>query len=70
MRFEVIDDTVFFYKSDKQYRVVTTDVTRLAARPGTRVLALINKDEKRVSMPIDTAVGEIEGYQAVIDSLS
>lgn len=70
MRFEVIDDTIFFYKSDKQYRVVMTDVTRLVARPGTRVLNLIDKDEKKISMPIDTAVGELEGYLALIDSTS
>ncbi len=70
MRFEVIDNTIFFYKSDRQYRVVMTDVTRLVARPGTRVLNLIDKDDKNISMPIHTAVGELEGYQALIDSIT
>ena len=65
MRFELYDNTLYFIDNDKKYTLPNEDIQRLIARPGTRVLRMIDKDGKITSTPLSTAVGEIEGYDLI-----
>lgn len=67
MRFEIRGEEVYFLKEKQQYRVASEDIPRLVARRSTRVLRLIDEKGKMTSLPIDTAIGEIEGYQEVME---
>jgi len=45
-----------------KYTIPNEDIQRLIARPGTRVLRMIDEDNKISSTPLSTPVGEIAGY--------
>ena len=62
MRFEINNKTVLFIKDDKTYTLPSEDIARLIARPGTRVLRVVNDKNEITSMPVSLPIGEIEGF--------
>jgi len=70
MKFEINSDIVYFIKDDTKYTLPDEDLQRLVTRPSTRVLRIIDETGEITSTPLSTAVGEIEGYQLLIDTAS
>ena len=70
MRFEITNDTVTFILNDKTFTLPDEDLQRLVARPGTRVLRMVDEEGNVTSTPLSTAVGEVEGYQLLVDTAS
>ena len=68
MRFIYTNKNVILEDGNKSYIIPTADIQRLLIRPGTRVLRFEEKGEM-VSVPLSTAVGEIEGYTLLEDAL-
>ena len=68
MRFIYTNKNVVLEDGSKNYIIPTTDIQRLLMRPGTRVLRFEQEGEI-VSVPLQTAVGEIEGYTLLEDAL-
>jgi len=62
MKFELDNNTLYLLKNDIKYTIPNKDIQRLIARPGTRVLRMIDEDNKISSTPLSTPVGEIAGY--------
>ena len=62
MKFEINDETVLFIKDNKTYTLPSEDIARLIARPGTRVLRVVNDKDEITSMPVSLPIGEIEGF--------
>ena len=61
MQFKLQDNKLTFHDQNKSFIIPIEDVQRLISRPGTRVLR-IKTDDGFKSMPLPTAIGEIEGF--------
>ena len=70
MQFKIENNRLTFTLDDKTYTLPDEDLQRLVARPGTRVLRMLDEEGKVTSTPLSTAVGEIEGYQLLVDAAS
>ena len=68
MRITYTNKNVILEDGNKSYIIPTTDIQRLLIRPGTRVLRF-EKEGEMMSVPLPTAVGEIEGYTLLEDAL-
>jgi len=68
MKFEFNNNTLYLIQDTTTYTIPTEDIQRLIARPGTRVLRFKEKG-KTVSIPLTTAIGEIEGYSCLEETL-
>lgn len=62
MQFQLQNGTVTLIVDQTTYTIPTEDVARLVMRPGTRVLRFTKEGEVS-SIPLTTAVGEIEGFE-------
>jgi len=69
MKFEQNNNTIFLIQEDTKYAIPNEDIQRLLARPGTRVLRMIDEEGNVTSTPLATAVGEIEGYALLKEAL-
>ena len=69
MHFVYTENTRTFHDGSKSYTVPTEDIERLLMRPGTRVLRFTT-DEGIESIPLKTAVGEIEGFKTLQEKFS
>jgi len=70
MKFKINDGTVHFIKDNKTYTLPSEDIARLIARPGTRVLRVVNDKDEVSSMPLAVAIGEIEGFELLTKKFS
>ena len=70
MKFEINNSKLTFTLDDKIFTVPDEDLQRLVARPGTRVLRMVDEEGNVTSTPLSTAVGELEGYQLLVDAAS
>jgi len=61
MKFIYRDQHFILVDAQKEYTLPDEDIARLLSRPGTRVLRYIDEDTIK-SMPLKTAIGEIEGF--------
>lgn len=68
MRFIYTNQQIILEDGNKNYKVPFNDLERLLMRPGTRVLRFEEEGEI-VSIPLTTAIGEIEGYSLLQDAL-
>jgi len=68
MRFTYTNKIVILEDGKRRYIIPTIDIQRLIMRPGSRVLRFEEKGEM-VSVPLSSAVGEIEGYALLQDAL-
>ena len=62
MKFIYRDQHYILIDDQKEYLLPNEDISRLIARPGTRVLRYIDTDTIK-SMPLKTTIGEIEGFE-------
>jgi len=61
MRFIYEREEIFLEDEKRRYSIPKDDLPRLLMRPGTRVLRFEEEGEV-ISLPLSTAVGEIEGF--------
>ena len=69
MKFERNENTIYLIQKETKYTIPNEDIQRLIARPGTRVLRMVDKEGNVTSTPLSTAVGEIEGYAVLKEAL-
>jgi len=69
MKFIYVDHTVTLIDGANNYIIPPEDIERLLIRPGTRVLRFKEGDEVQ-SIPLKTAVGEIEGFEILKEAFS
>jgi len=69
MKFIYVDHTVTLVDGPNNYIIPPEDIERLLMRPGTRVLRFKEGDEVQ-SIPLKTAVGEIEGFEILKENFS
>ncbi len=62
MKFIYNGTNIILEDDTKSYVIPFNDIARLLMRPGTRVLRFEEKGEM-ISIPLSTAIGEIEGYE-------
>jgi len=68
MRFIYEREQVVLEDGAARYTIPKSDIARLLMRPGTRVLRF-EKEGEVVSIPLATAIGEIEGYDLLPELL-
>ena len=66
MRFIYTNKNIILEDGNKSYIIPETDIQRLLLRPGTRVLRF-EREGEIISIPLSTAIGEIEGYTLLQD---
>ena len=70
MKFQQIEGAFYFIDEKGTYRVQDEDIQRLKLRPGTRVLRFLDENDEMVALPLTIAVGEVEGFNVMVNSIS
>ncbi len=68
MKFTYTNQQLILEDDHKSYHIPSSDIQRLISRPGTRVLRF-EQDGETSSIPLSTAIGEIEGFELLQEAL-